>query len=514
MKSLFSKRRRANQTKLSEEPFDSVSPQNEKYFSGDLHKDIIRIKQLYTFPINIDFMIREFTLYRLDKRAALFYIPSIADTKVIDEEILKPLMMSIQMHQDITSSITVSAIREEQDFQKAMLDLNTGDTLLLIEGQAQSYVIRTGDVAGRNVDKPQNETTLFGPKESFVEKVELNISLIRKKIRSEHFTVEKKIIGQRSHNEVYIIYNKELAGEKVLGIIKQRLEAISKDSVQNISLLAQYIEDRKRSLMPTILQTERPDRAASFIEDGYVVMLMNNSPYALIAPATFWSFFHSADDHYLRFFFGNFTRIIRMFALFITLLVPSIYIAVTNYHVEMLPPDLLLAIAGAREMVPLPAILELLMLELAFELIREAGIRVPTPIGPTIGIVGALILGQAAVEANIASPIVVIVVALTGLSSFAIQDLNLNYAIRLTRFGFLIAAGYMGLFGIICCYVACLAYVASIKSFGVPYLAPFTPKYTSSGDTLLRKVLKNEKLRPSFTKTKELTKDTGQNKGN
>ena len=275
--------------------------------------------------------------------------------------------------------------------------------------------------------------------------------------------VEKMTIGERSNNEVFIVYNKELASPKVLSEVKGRIGGIQKDAVQNLSLLVQHIEDRKRSIVPTILQTERPDRAATFIEDGFVIIIMNNAPFALVTPATFWSFFHSGDDHYFRFIYGNITRFLRMIAMFFTIFILSSYIAITNYHEEMLPTDLLLAIAGAREMVPFPAIFELLLLELVFELIREAGIRVPTPIGPTIGIVGALILGQAGVEANVVSPIVV---SLSGLASYAISDLNLNYMIRTARFAFLISACVFGIFGMVLCFMACLSYLTTIKSFG------------------------------------------------
>ena len=504
----FFKKNKVFKSKMSEESSNPVSPQNGECFSGDLQHDVLIINQLYASPINVDFMLREFTIPMMGKKAALFYIPSLTDTRLIDEEIIKPLIMSDKVIEDISSSVSVSAIQEEKDMNKAIKELNTGDTLLLVEGQPCCYIISTAMVAGRSVDKPQNETTLFGPKESFVEKADVNISLIRKKISSQDFTVEKMTIGGRSNNEVFVIYNKDLASSEVLSEVKRRIGAISKDAVQNVSLLVQHIEDREISLFPTVLQTERPDRAASFIEDGYVTVLMNNSPFALVAPATFWSFYHSADDHYLRFVYGNFTRFLRLIAMFITLFTPAIYIAVTNYHIEMIPPDLLLSIAGAREMVPLPAILELFLLELAFELIREAGIRVPTPIGPTIGIVGALILGQAAVEANVVSPIVVIVVALTGLSSYAISDLNFNYAIRIARFGFLIIAGVFGIFGIVGCFMASIAYLSSIKSFGVSYLAPLTSQYKSSGDTLFRKLLTNERIRPAFVKPKDVTKDT------
>lgn len=454
-------------------------------------------------------MSREFTAHRLGKKVVLFYIPSMTDTSIINEEIINPLIMSGEVMDDVISSISVSAIREEKEIGKAVKELNIGDTVLLVDGHNQAYIIKTEMPAGRSIEKPQNETTLFGPKEAFVENASVNISLIRKKIRSEDFTVEKMIIGARSHNEVFIVYNRKLAGSEILSEVKSRIRSISIDAVQNLSLLIQHIEDRKKSLVPTILETERPDRAASFIEDGYVIILMNNSPSALITPATFWSFFHIADDHYLRFIYGNFTRLLRIVALFITLLTPALYIALTNYHIEMIPTDLLLAIVGAREMVPMTGFIELAMLELAFELIREAGVRVPTPIGPTIGIVGALILGQAAVEANLVSPVVVIVVALTGLSSYSTSDLDLNYSIRIARFFFLIAAGLFGIFGIVFVFMICLIYLASLKSFGIPYLAPLTPKYKSSEDVLFRKVLSSEHFRPAFTKAKDITKNKG-----
>lgn len=512
MRNSFFKKNKAFKSETSEEISADIRKQKGTYFSEDIEWDIQHIKELFSYPKNIDFMVREFTIYSLQKKAALFFIPSLTDTNLINEDIIKPLIMSEKIIEDIPSAVSVSAIKQEKEMRKAIQELNTGETLLLLEGEPYAYVIKTSKAAGRSVDKPQNETTLLGPKESFIEKADVNISLIRQKIRTEDFTVEKMGIGSRSNNEVFIIYNKELAGAEVLNEVKARLGAIKKDAVQNLALLVQHIEDRKRSLAPTILHTERPDRAASFIEDGYVVIVMNNSPFALVAPATFWSFFHSADDHYLRFVFGNFTRILRILAMFITIFTPAAYIAITNYHIEMLPTDLLLAIAGTREMVPMPAIIELLALELAFELIREAGIRVPIPMGSTIGIVGALILGQAGVEANLFSPFVVIVVALSGLSSYAISDLNLNYAVRIIRFAFLLGAGLLGIFGMICCFILCLMYLASIKSFGVPYMAPLTPTYKSSNDTILRKVLTNEFLRPGFTKTKDLTKDSVQNK--
>lgn len=270
--------------------------------------------------------------------------------------------------------------------------------------------------------------------------------------------------------------------------------------------MEQYLEERPRSLFPTLLYTERPDRAAAFIEEGHIALLMANSPSCLILPATFWSIFHSPEDHYLRTPHGNFIRILRIIAMFIAFFTSSFYIAVTNFHVGMIPPDLLMAIAGSRERVPFPSIIEILIMELAFELIREAGLRVPSPIGPTIGIVGALILGQAAVQANIISPIVIIVIALSGLSSFIIIDTSLNFALRMSRFLFIFAAGFIGIYGSTVLFVIGLFYLVSLKSFGTPFFAPMTPHTSSSKDLLIRHVPLKERFRPGYVKPKDMVK--------
>ena len=387
-----------------------------------------------------------------------------------------------------------------------MTAINNGNVALLIDGESQAYVMNVSAFEGRGVEKPDNESVVKGPKEAFSEKVDINLSLVRKRLRNENLTAEKIVISKRSNNQVHLLYLKDIANNKLLENIGNRLNRLDTDAIQNLSLLEQYIEERTYSIFPSILYTERPDRAASSLEDGYFVLLMDNSPDCLILPATFWAFFHTPEDHYLRFIYGNFTRLLRIIAIFITLFTSAIYIAVVSFHIEMVPPDLLLAIAASREKVPFPAFFEVLMMELAFELIREAGLRIPTPIGPTIGIVGALILGQAAVEANMVSPIVVIVVALSGLSSFAIGDLSLNFAARLIRFLFIIVAGMFGIYGMTGLLALGLFYLVSLKSFGVPYLAPLTPNYLSSKGSMFRRALPKEIFRPGYLKPKDMKK--------
>ncbi len=478
----------------------------EQDIDSVLENNISIIKKMYSIPENSDVKIHNLTINGLNKKAALLFISTISDVKEISEHIIEPLLRNENSIKSIKDIIQVQSISEIKKIKDVTDGANQGNTVLFVDGDHQAYVIGTSNFQSRSVEKAENETVVKGPKEAFNEKVTTNISLIRKKIKNENLIVETTQVSVRSKNELYILYIKDLANDKLVKNIKERVSALEVDAIQNLSLLEQYIEERPASIFPSILYTERPDRAASFLEDGYVVLLMNNSPASLILPATFWAFIHNPEDHYLRFIYGNFIRILRVSALFITLFASAIYVSITNYHSEMVPTDLLLAISATREKVPFPSFFEILMMEIAFELIREAGLRVPSPIGPTIGIVGALILGQAAVQANIVSPIVVIVVALSGLCSFTISDISMNFAIRIIRFAFILSSGIFGIYGMAALFTMGLAYMVSIKSFGVPYLAPMSPKYASSKDTIIRQLLKNERIRPGYLKPKDLIK--------
>lgn len=480
-----------------------------KSIGSDLEKTVSDFKRIYSYPANSDVVFRDIQFGGMGKKATLLFIKTITDIKNIEDYVITPLLNNSESHKNIEDTIYSQSITTAKIMKDIAVDVNKGNVALFIDGEAQAYIISASKYEGRSVEKPDTEIVVKGPKEAFNENISTNISLVRKKIKNESLVVESTTISKRSNNEVYIVYIKDLVNDQLLHNIKNRVAALDVDAIQNLALLEQYIEERQLSIFPTILYTERPDRAAAFLEDGHIILLMDNSPDSLVLPATFWSFYHISEDHYLRFPYGNVTRLLRAVALFITLFTSSIYIAVTSFHTEMIPPDLLLAIASTREKVPFPVFLEVLLMELAFELIREGGLRVPTPIGPTISIVGALILGQAAVQANVVSPIVVIVVALSGLCSYVISDISMNFAIRITRFMFIFSAALFGLYGVAAFLVAGLAYLVSIKSFGVPYFSPFTPTYKSSGDTLFRKLLKNEIFRPGYLKTKDITKKSG-----
>lgn len=500
------KKLQTNKEKVPEESSQKDIELKEQTIPVEIDKAISILTSIYSIPQNTDATLREFVIGNSNKKAALLFIKTISNGEDIEERVILPLLSSHDESKAIPDIVTTKKITTASTIKDTLKEINNGNTVLLIDQSPVAFAIDTTKFESRTIEKTDNENVLRGPKESFNENVETNISLIRKKIKNENLIVETSTVSKRSKNDVFLMYVKDLANEKLLSNIKHRLNSLDADGIQNLGLLEQHIEERKFSLFPTLLYTERPDRAVAFLEDGYFVLLMDSSPACLILPATFWSFYHSPEEHYLRFLYGNFTRILRITAVFIALFTSAIYIAVTNYHSEMIPPDLLLAIAATREKVPFPALLEVLIMEMAFELIREAGLRVPSPIGPTIGIVGALILGQAAVEANIISPIVIIVVALSGVSSFAVSDISLNYAIRIIRFFFIVASGLFGIYGMTAVFSIGLFYLVSIKSFGVPYLAPMSPRYKSSNDTIFRRLLQYETFRPGYLKPKDIVK--------
>ncbi|MGD6805214.1 spore germination protein [Rossellomorea vietnamensis] len=480
--------------------------QEEKQQAGkeipvSLEEKAKRIQTVFNFPLNQDFSVRKLTLSGCNRKAVLYFLNGMCEGDII-EKVLIPNLLSLNGTdaeldlEFISNHVPLSDIKEEYTYSMVVNQLLLGNAILLIDGKKEAFIFGTSGFEKRGVEKAEDENILKGPKEAFIESIAVNISLVRKQLRSPQLTTEYVTVGEKGLSQIAILYLKDVANPTLIEKMKKRLKEIKADEVQNLGLLEQHIEERPYSLVPTVLYTERPDRAVSFINEGHVVLLMDSSPSSLIAPVTFWSFFHTSEDYYARWVYGNFTRLLRIAAIFITILTPAIYIAVTNYHIEMLPTDLVLAIAATREEVPFPAIFEVIMLLLAFELIREGGVRVPNPIGPTIGIVGALILGQAAVEANIISPILVIVIAVTGLASFAVPNLSFNYMIRLSTYIFLLFGSLWGFLGLGICITLCIGYLSTVTSFDVPYLSPMAPHYPSSKDLIVRPPIWKQWLRP------------------
>lgn len=473
--------------------------------------NVEKIKQRFHYPQNYSLKIRRIVITALDKEVVIFFIESTTDKELIELHIIKPLIDStIRVpHEEngvtylIEKVLTASFTKKINTFDDAIYALINGHTVIFVEDESEAVVVDTQKYTSRQITEPLTETVVKGPKESFNESVLDNRSLIRKRIKDPDLMCEIIRVGNREPQEISMLYIKDIANDELVKEVKKRINEINIDTVLDLTVLEHLIESHPYSLIPSTMTTERPDRTCSFLREGHIVLLMDGSPFALVVPVTFWMLFHTSEDQYLRWISGNFIRVIRLLALFITLLVPAGYLAVTSYHPEMLPTDLTLAISAAREQIPMPVFWELLFMEITLEILREAGIRVPSAIGPTIGIVGAIILGQAAVEANVVSPILVIIVSITGLASFTIPDVGFNVAVRIVRFIFLIAANAMGFVGLSLCFIAFLIYATSYTSFGVPFFAPLSPSLPSSKDLYVRPPLQKQWRRPTHLKPKD-----------
>lgn len=479
----------------------------------DLDEAKLRMENIFHLPKNNDVIRREL-LIPLDPpvRAFLVFLEGMAGSKLIHEGIIQPLLLLPRLaHRapyalgtTIEKSLLVgNQVERKATLSEAAFAVTTGMTALFVDGLDAAFIIETKGYDFRSIERPQNEVVLRGPQEAFVEKLRTNTAQIRRFLRTPDLITELYQVGRRGRRDVALMYIEGLANPELVDAVRRRVRAIDVDVITD-GQLEQFLEDSPAGLLPTTLVTERPDRTAAFLSEGHVAIVSDLNPNALIVPATIWSAFHSAEDYYLRHPFGNFLRLLRGVSLFIALALPGIYVAIVNYHPEMIPTDLLLSIAGQRELVPFPAVMELVFLELTFELIREAGVRIPTVIGPTIGIVGALILGQAAVQAGLISAIVVIMIAITGIASFAIPSIDLAFSVRLLRFGFIALAAVLGFFGVAAGLIALNFYTAGLQSFGVPVLSPVAPWRPPSRDVLVRGQVFDQELRPQELVPKDL----------
>ena len=345
-----------------------------------------------------------------------------------------------------------------------------GNCALFIDTISVAFDIEVKGFKQRSVEKPANEVVVKGPHEAFVENIRVNTSLLRRIVNCEDLVIENIEVGEVTETKCAICYLADITNDDLVAEVKYRINNLSIDSLLSSGQLEQLISDTNSLNVPQVLATERPDKSASYLLNGRVVVLVNGSPYALIMPAVLNDFLSSPDDKNEKPLFANFLKFVRGLATFLTLLLPGLYIAITSFHQELLPTELLFSILASRENVPFPSFVEIFLLEISFELIREAGLRVPSPLGPTIGIVGALVLGQAAVSAGVVSPILVIVVAITGISSFAIPDYSFGLHIRITRFVFIFLGYLCGFLGIALGLFVYLSMMAGTTSFGVQYM--------------------------------------------
>jgi spore germination protein KA len=491
---------------------DKKSPQSqpaeETALVPELQANLARLRREFDIPQNQDVVIREFVIGK-KMNAAIVFMDGMADKTTINDFILRQLMTEEHFNGFASESppdlkyitdhiLSINQVTTIHDYGKIIGQILNGLTALLIDGCAESLVIETRGFEKRSIGKPITELAVKGSQEAFTENLRTNITLIRRIIKNNQLISEIFPLGKRNKINCGLIYLKGVANPALVKEVKRRIRFLDIDYIGGTGMLENLIEDNPWAPFPQTLSTERPDRATSFIMEGKVLLIVEGTPFAAAMPVGFFQMIQTSEDAFLRWQYGAFLRLIRLLGIFVALLVPGMYIALTLYHQEAIPTDLLAAIVKARENVPFPTIMEVLLMEISFELIREAGLRMPGLIGNTLGIVGALILGQAAVAANIVSPILVIIVALTALGSFTVPNYVFSFGIRIARFGFVLLGAIAGFYGITAGIAVFGGLVCGMKSFGVPFLAPVTPKTNTNPDIIIRQPIFKQNDRPDF----------------
>lgn len=484
-KNFTSKIQNVNQDKLQ-------VPTVKEYLSGNLDTDFDHIKQL--FEGAQDFAYRELNICSAYS-AVILFLNGLVNVERMELHVINPLIRcngellktSEPTIDHIRSVMSSAQVSQGVTFQEVIDQILLGGTILLVNGFKEALFISEQYWEQRSVEEPLSEAVVLGPREGFTENIRTNASMIRRRLKTTKLKMEYMKIGTHSKTEVAITYLEDIADPSIVDEVRRRLNRIDIDSIEDSGYIVDFIEDEPFSVFPQVLQTERPDRVVGNLLEGKIGIIVANSPFALIVPISFFEMMNSPEDYYGRFIITSFIRYIRYLFLLIALLFPSIYIAVTTFHQELLPTNLLFSVASSREKVPFPAVVEALLMEITFEALREAGLRLPKPIGSTVSIVGALVIGQAAVEAGIVSAPLVIVVATTGIASFMFPNYSLTGAIRLLRFFMIFFSAMLGFYGILLGVLFIMVHLVQLRSFGVPYMAPVAPlKFNNLKDIFIR----------------------------
>ena len=486
------------------------SLQNQQMLTGDFEMDVESLR--LRLGQNTDAIYREFKLKNTELNAALFYVPGLVDKEMTDKYVLRSLMEPITKNElnllqaEASTieylrkySLSVSDLTIENQLEKIITDILNGSVVLIIENEQSAMILGLKKEKSRNLEEPISEVLVRGPRIGFTESLNDNTAILRNLCANENLTFEKISLGSTVKKDIVVAYIKGITNTELVAEAIKRVKSIDIDYLPESGYVEQLIEDNYLSPFPQLQSTERPDRVMVSLVEGRVAIILDGTPFVLMAPVTLPMLLQSPDDYYERWIPGSLLRVLRYFSAFISLFGPALYISFISFHPGLIPTKLAITMASTREGVPYPAFIEALMMEIAIEILREAGLRLPKPIGPAIGIVGGLIIGEAAVSAGIVSPMMVIVVALTAISSFAIPQYSAGIAIRMLRFIAMLFASVYGLYGVVLFFLLVCTHLTRLESFGTPYLSPLIPlKKRDLKDSILRLPLFNMKWRPSL----------------
>jgi len=457
---------------------------------------------------------------------AVLYVEGLAEPRFLHDAVLAPLTeersdgSSAAANADPLGCLTGEILRAGDvavvDVPEDMLEvLLTGEALILVDGDPRAVRVNVAGIDERPVGEPLTQTVVRGPMEAFTENLQKNTALIRRRIKSPKLRMEARTIGAMTRTNVAILYLSGVAREGVVAEVLGRLDKIDIDGILESGYIEEFIQDKTFTPFPTVYNSERPDSIVAGLLEGRVAIVVNGTPFVLLVPGLFAHFFQSPEDYAQRFDISTLTRFMRYVSFLIALLAPSMYIAVTTFHQEMLPTSLLINLASQREGVPFPAFIEAMLMEITYEILREAGIRMPRTVGQAVSIVGTLVIGQSAVQAGIVSAVMVIIVSITAISSYVLPSGSLSISVRMLRFLFMALAASFGLWGIFLGIIGLAFHLCKLTSFGVPYMASLAPFVAEDQkDTLFRFPWPRMRTRPIDANPKNIVRQRSPKGGN
>lgn len=473
--------------------------------SDDINENVMRLMNELGHSSDLSVRMIE-SPHQKSVKAAVIHLDGLADANIINENIVDPLIKWFKENNQILTEIeerashilTVSQLTVKESWQEFISAILTGDTVVLVNGSTKAVIANTNNQPSRAITEPTSQTVIRGPKDSFTENLRTNTSLIRARIQNPDVRLVSLKIGNVTQTDIGIMYIQGIADESIVKEVKERVKGIDIDGVLESNYIEELIRDDGTTIFPLLLNTERPDAVVGNLLEGRIAIIIQGTPFVLIVPAVFSQFFQSPEDYYQNQYISSFLRLLRLGAFFLATYASSIYLALITHHQGLIPTTLIVSLMAQRETVPFPAIVEILVMEMAFEVLREAGVRMPRAIGPAVSIVGALILGQAAVEAGFVGAAVVIIVAISAISSFTLPNTSLVNVTRGIRFMLLFISAFIGLYGILLFTLCIWLHMSSLRSFGVPYFAPFAPfRFKEQKDGFFRFPLPSLLKKPS-----------------
>ncbi|HHU63595.1 MAG TPA: spore germination protein [Clostridiales bacterium] len=502
--------------KLRQKPHFSWCTKGESTLSHSLRDNMAFLQK--SFQGCSDIVFREFGIGNgRGPKGAVIFFEGLVDKKIINDNVLKPLMYLTSLDGKMPDRVDAALIRQlnisvaevrEVKYRDEVIDaVLDGKAAVLIDRSTMALVLSIPGWERRKVEEPTSEKVIRGPREGFTETLSVNVALIRRRIKDTRLKIKTLSLGTRSKTRVALFYMEDVIKKEILEEIEKRLSTVDFDMVEEVGTIEEFIEDNPYSPFPQVMITERPDKVVSNIAEGRACIMIDCSPFAMVMPITLASLYQSPEDYYERPLYGTAVRILRFAAFFIATSLPALYVAMVSFHHELIPSRLVLTLARGRVEVPFPAFLEALLMELTIEFIREASTRLPGVLSQTVGVVGGLVLGTAAVQANLVSPAMVIVVSLTAITTFTVPIYSLSYPIRIIRFPLMFLAASFGLFGLAFGWNIILIHLCTLESFGIPYLSPYAPlKIRDMKDAILRFPLWAMKKRPKVPHAQDETR--------